>query len=94
MKASSSSIGVFYKVNILHSLIYSILYLICPANSFLPSYIPTYCSKGNLTELRAIPKLKPYESSKVSHLKQVQVLIRHGGKYFQYYTIYSTTVKI
>ena len=44
------------------------------------SFAPLYCSHGDLRSDRAIPKLTHEESAKVSHLKQLVVLIRHGAR--------------
>ena len=44
------------------------------------SFTPPYCSHGDLRIDRAIPNLTPEETGKVSHLKKLIVLVRHGSR--------------
>ena len=59
-----------------------VLVLFLFTEAYIPTSYPPYCSKGDLTKLRAIPQLSQQDAVKVSKLKQVQVLIRHGGLAF------------
>ena len=44
------------------------------------SFVPSYCSNEDLVNEREVPKLTLDEASKVSHLKQLIVLVRHGAR--------------
>jgi len=48
--------------------------------AYRPSPSPQYCSNEDLTNSRKIPNLSSTDSERVSSLKQVQMMIRHGAR--------------
>ena len=61
-------------INVLYSLLF------VRSSAFMPSEIPSYCAHHITKANRGIPTLNSNESSLVSELAQVQVLMRHGAR--------------